>query len=78
MGGDFDARIALSSLPRAFAATPENIPLAEGYLAAEAERAAFWREKIGLQGLKFGLCWQGNLDFRVDPRRSIPLEAMAA
>jgi tetratricopeptide (TPR) repeat protein len=77
ISGDFDARIALSSLPRAFAASPANIPLAEGYLAAEPARVAFWRDKIGVDGLKIGLCWQGNLDFRVDPRRSIPLEAMA-
>ena len=26
---------------------------------------------------KIGLCWRGNVDFRVDPRRSIPAAALA-
>ncbi|WP_296711531.1 hypothetical protein [Rhodoblastus sp.] len=26
--------------------------------------------------MKIGLCWRGNVDFRVDPRRSIPPEAL--
>lgn len=77
LGGPFNARIAISSLPRAFGTRLETIPAPTPYLFAEAERVALWRERLsGAGGLKIGLCWRGNVDFRVDPRRSIPPEAM--
>ena len=77
LDGVFDERITISSLPRLFGANPSNIPLAEGYLKPEPQRVAAWRDEIGQKGLRIGLCWQGNLDFRVDPRRSFQLDAMA-
>jgi tetratricopeptide (TPR) repeat protein len=75
--GDFDAVVAISSLPRACQTRVDSIPAATPYLAAEPERIAFWRGKMTGEGLKIGLSWRGNVDFRVDPRRSIPPAAMA-
>ena len=74
--GDFDEKIAISSLPRAFATRLDTIPANVPYLTADAERAAFWRERMPGKGLKVGLCWRGSQDFRVDPRRSIPPSAL--
>lgn len=75
--GSFDEKIAISSLPRAFSTRLDTIPANIPYLAADAERAAFWRERMPGKGLKVGLCWRGSQDFRVDPRRSIPPAAMS-
>ena len=75
--GDFDTTIAISSLPRAFGTVESTIPAEVPYLAAEPERAAFWRARMPGPGLKVGLCWRGSQDFRVDPRRSLPPSALA-
>ena len=72
LSGEFDATLAISSLPRACATRLETIPAPIPYLSAEPERVAFWREKMSGPGPKIGLCWRGNVDLRVDPRRSIP------
>lgn len=71
LSGDFDARIALSSLPRAFSTVEASIPAPVPYICAEPDRMAFWRQKMAGPGLKVGLCWRGSQDFRVDLRRSI-------
>jgi tetratricopeptide (TPR) repeat protein len=76
LSGDFDAVLAISSLPRACGTRLHNIPAASPYLYTEPDRQALRRERLRGQGLKIGLCWRGNVDFRVDPRRSIPPEAL--
>lgn len=76
LSGDFDSSLAISSLPRACSTRLETIPAGAPYLHAEPARIAFWRDKISGPGLKIGLCWRGNIDFRVDPRRSIPPDAL--
>jgi tetratricopeptide (TPR) repeat protein len=76
LSGDFDAVLAISSLPRACGTRRNNIPAATPYLFAEPARRALWRGRFLGEGLKIGLCWRGNVDFRIDPRRSIPSEAM--
>nr|WP_252393743.1 tetratricopeptide repeat-containing glycosyltransferase family protein [Candidatus Rhodoblastus alkanivorans] len=75
LAGEFDEVLAISSLPRACATRLETIPAPTPYLFAEAARIDFWRDRLQGQGKKIGLCWRGNVDFRVDPRRSIPPEA---
>ena len=74
--GCFDATLAISSLPRAFATRLDSVPAPIPYLRPEPDLQARWREKLG-PGLKIGLCWRGSQDFRVDPRRSIPPAALA-
>lgn len=75
LAGDFDDVLAISSLPRACGTRLVTIPAPTPYLFAEPERIAFWRARLRGVGMKIGLCWRGNVDFRVDPRRSIPPEA---
>jgi tetratricopeptide (TPR) repeat protein len=77
IAGDFDATLAISSLPRACATRLDTIPAPIPYLCAEAGRTALWRDRMTGLEPKIGLCWRGNIDFRVDPRRSIPAAALA-
>jgi hypothetical protein len=72
-GEIFDFQSALMSLPRGFKTTLENIPTNIPYLCPEERLVALWRGRLGSQGFKVGICWQGNPDNRDEPGRSIPL-----
>jgi tetratricopeptide (TPR) repeat protein len=73
----FDAQIAISSLPRAFGTRLETIAAAVPYLAAEPALRETWLKRIGAQGFKIGVVWQGNPDPEADRARSMPLSALA-
>jgi Flp pilus assembly protein TadD len=73
----FDAQIAVSSLPRAFATRLDSVPASVPYLAAEPERTRKWAARIGAAGFKIGIVWQGNPNPEVDIARSMPLAAFA-
>ena len=72
-GEPFDAQIAISSLPYAFGTRLETIPAAVPYLAAEPRLREMWLERIGAEGFKIGVVWQGNSDPEADRARSMPL-----
>ena len=73
----FDAQIALSSLPHAFGTRLETVPAAVPYLAAEPVLREMWLKRIGAEGFKIGVAWQGNPDPGADRARSLPLAALA-
>lgn len=73
----FDFQIALSSLPRAFAARLESIPAPPSYFCAEPALVQKWRGWLGPDGFKAGICWRGNPNPKADPSRSIPLACFA-
>jgi tetratricopeptide (TPR) repeat protein len=56
----FDFWTPLMSLPLAFKTTVETIPADVPYLHAEEERVAKWKERLGTDGFKIGICWQGT------------------
>ena len=57
----FDFHTPLMSLPNAFRTRLENIPAPVAYLrSVDEERIARWRDKLGSQGFKIGICWRGN------------------
>lgn len=76
-GEPFDAQIAISSLPHAFGTRLETIPAAVPYLAAEPALRDMWLKRIGDEGFKIGVVWQGNPDPDADRARSMPLAALA-
>jgi tetratricopeptide (TPR) repeat protein len=76
-GESFDAQIAISSLPRAFGTRLETVPAAVPYLAAEPALREMWLKRIGAQGFKIGVVWQGNPDPEADRARSLALTALA-
>jgi tetratricopeptide (TPR) repeat protein len=73
----FDAQIAISSLPYAFNTGLATIPAAVPYLAAEPRLREVWMRRIGQAGFKIGVAWQGNPNPEADRARSLPLAAMA-
>jgi hypothetical protein len=68
----FDYECALMSLPRGFGTTLETIPNETHYLSAEPERVAKWRQRLGEDGFKIGIVWQGRKG-GMDIRRSLSL-----
>ena len=76
-GRQFDAQIAISSLPRAFRTRLETIPAQVPYLAAEPSLRDLWLRRVGLEGFKIGVVWQGNPDPEADRARSVPLAVFA-
>jgi tetratricopeptide (TPR) repeat protein len=75
--GEFDAQIAISSLPHAFGTRLETIPATVPYLAAEPALRDIWGKRIGAGGFRVGVVWQGNPDPEADRSRSLPLAALA-
>ncbi|HUB63326.1 MAG TPA: glycosyltransferase family 9 protein, partial [Methylocella sp.] len=73
----FDYQIALSSLARAFKTRLATIPAEFSYLTAEPSLVQKWAARIGSQGFRIGICWQGNQNVNADPARSIPLACFA-
>ena len=76
-GNEFDAQIAISSLPHAFGTRLDTIPAVVPYLAAEPRLREMWARRIGSAGFKIGVAWQGNPDPEADRARSMPLLALA-
>lgn len=74
---NFDYQIAMMSLPLRLGPMLENIPAGTPYLKSDTQRIHRWREQIGTQGFKIGICWQGNPDVAVDLGRSVPLASFA-
>ncbi len=75
--GDFDYRIALLSMPLACRTDVGSCPSTVPYLHAEPDRVARWSERLGSEGFRIGICWQGNKASDADAGRSIPLRCFA-
>ncbi len=71
---EFDCYCPLLSLPLAFRTTSDNIPEDAPYLRAEPDRVCMWRDKIGGEGFKIGIAWQGSTND--DGRSFAPEEFM--
>src|SRR4051794_9700246 len=71
-----DLHCPLLSLPLAFGTALETIPAPVPYLHAEPQRASAWHQRLGPDGLKIGICWQGH-PARAELDRSFPLAAFA-
>jgi len=69
----FDCCISLMSIPHALRTCSHNIPAAIPYLRADPDRTRQWRDRIGTQGFKIGICWQGAAGGEVDIGRSFPV-----
>jgi protein O-GlcNAc transferase len=70
----FDYYIPLMSIPGRMGTRPDSIPVTIPYLFAEADKCAFWQEKMKISALKIGLVWAGNPVHVNDDLRSCALE----
>jgi tetratricopeptide (TPR) repeat protein len=68
---DFDYYIPLMSLAAIFRESgfAAKVP----YLHAEADSCEFWRQRIGTEDFKIGVCWHGAA---ANPSRSFPLASL--
>lgn len=73
----FDYHAPLMSLPLALGTRASNIPAAVPYLRADPSRARRWADRIGAEGFRIGIVWQGRSDYQVDVGRSFPLRWFA-
>ena len=71
----FDFQCALLSLPYAFGTSLDTIPAPIPYLRPDRELVAKWASRIGPQGFKIGIAWQGNKFINL--QRSIPVPCFA-
>lgn len=70
----YDLQCALMSLPRAFGVTLERLPVETRYLEAEPDRVTDWRARIGGEGFRIGVIWQGSTaPYALPLQRSFPL-----
>ena len=72
-----DYHASMLSLPLTFGTTVETIPAPVPYLKAEPDRVAQWRERLGSNGFRIAIAWQGRTRGTNDPYRSFPLAALA-
>jgi len=73
-GLQFDFHCRLMSLPLAFGTTLDTIPADLPCLTLDPVRTARWREVIGRQGFRIGVCWRGS---NVRQGRAFPISALA-
>ena len=73
----FDLHCPLLSLPLAFKTRPETIPASIPYLAAPADRVAYWRDRLPPARLRAGFVWSGQPSHKNDANRSIALARLA-
>jgi tetratricopeptide (TPR) repeat protein len=70
----FDYYIPLLSMPQAFRTRSDNIPSSVPYIRADADRVRQWKARLGTNGFKIGICWQGAPGGEVDVGRSFPVK----
>ncbi|HEY0266701.1 MAG TPA: tetratricopeptide repeat protein [Rhizomicrobium sp.] len=73
----FDYHIPLASIPLAVKLLPEAIPATARYLAAEPQRVADWKARLGDRGFRIAIAWQGNESIPGAEGKSFPLAALA-
>jgi tetratricopeptide (TPR) repeat protein len=68
---------SMMSVPGLLGITPDTVPRNGPFLAAEPERVAAWKERLGSHGFKIGIAWQNAGASHLDKLRSIPLREFA-
>ena len=72
-----DYYVPLLSLAERFGTRLDTIPAEVPYLAADREKASAWADRLGDEGFKVGIAWQGNPNHPADHLRSIALRHYA-
>jgi tetratricopeptide (TPR) repeat protein len=77
MRSGFDYQVSLMSLPFVFGTTLETVPRNIPYLRADPARVAKWGSRLGGDGFKVGIVWQGNPKYQADRERSFAVSEFA-
>jgi tetratricopeptide (TPR) repeat protein len=79
--GHVDCFILMGDLPRFFRRQRENFPRHDGYLRADAQRVAYWRQALDARDdarpLKIGLSWRGGTEATRTSVRSLAVTELA-
>jgi tetratricopeptide (TPR) repeat protein len=70
---EFDFQVPVMSLPAVLGVTPDALPARVPYLTADPEKVDKWRRRLGGEGFRVGVVWQGNPAYLRDRLRSVPL-----
>lgn len=70
---EFDFHCPLMSLPYACGTTVDAIPAEIPYLHAQADVQNKWHTRLGTEGFKIGIAWQGSPTALAERGRSAPL-----
>jgi tetratricopeptide (TPR) repeat protein len=70
----FDRHAPLMSLPLILGTALDTIPAEVPYIAADPDRIARWRDRIGENGFRIGVCWRGTSQI---PARAFPPSCLA-
>ena len=73
----FDYQIPVLSLAHALKTTLADLPGPVPYLLPDPAKVEKWRGRLGSDGYKIGVVWQGNPSYFRDPYRSVPLRYFA-
>ena len=73
-----DVRSYTASLPHYLRNSVRDFPDHQGYLKADPERVAYWRQQLAAlgDGLKIGISWRGGTVFTHRERRTLSLDAL--
>jgi Flp pilus assembly protein TadD len=74
----FDVHAPLMSLPRLLGTTLTTVPADIPYLSPDPALVETWHQRLATtDGIKVGICWQGNPNHKWDRHRSVPLAQFA-
>jgi tetratricopeptide (TPR) repeat protein len=73
----YDYHVPLMSLPLVFGTRVDTVPAPSAYLSAEEGLVAKWGERLGGDGFRIGICWQGNTSHLLGDRRCFPVNSFA-
>jgi hypothetical protein len=77
-GALFDLHAPLMDLPAIFHTTQQTVPARIPYLSPEPQLTEQWRQRLSdAEGIRVGICWQGDRKHPRDRQRSIPLKEFA-
>ena len=62
-----DYENAIGDFPRFYRRTLDDFPIRDGYLNADSQKVAVWKEKLDQcgEGLKIGLCWSSGMAAKI-------------
>src|SRR5947208_9229154 len=69
---------SMMSAPGILGTMPETVPRNGPFLAADPDRVAAWRQRLGNHGFKIGIAWQNAGASHLDKLRSVPLREFAS
>lgn len=74
---EVDYYINMMSVPMAVDTELATIPAKPSYLSSDSVKVAVWQEKLGVsKAPKVGIVWSGNVEYKNDVKRSIPIQQM--